>query len=236
MDHGRCLAHTKTNAHGKKARLASRRGLRSGYCSRSRTPEEHSVAAATTKNNSRVSSSSNNNSSNNNSRNNNNNNRNNNNGGSSLSCSLSPSLLCSPSTSLALPLSPSHSLSRNEFWASSGLRPQDARVHGRGGRAIGSCGCASGGCNGGGGGGACFAMRTHGPQRHFTHASPPTEKASTRCKKLSTLFDLCVSSLRRGHANLLCIVPILSDDPLRESVMLARCGIRVCCKGVCGAV
>ena len=36
-------------------------------------------------------------------------------------------------------------------------------------------------------------------------------------KKLGTLFDLCVSSLRRGHANLLCIVPILSDDPRRES-------------------
>ena len=32
-----------------------------------------------------------------------------------------------------------------------------------------------------------------------------------------TLLDLCVSSLRRGHANLLCIVPILSDDPRRES-------------------
>lgn len=28
-------------------------------------------------------------------------------------------------------------------------------------------------------------------------------------KKLFTLLDLCVSSLRRGHANLLCIVPIL---------------------------
>jgi hypothetical protein len=37
-------------------------------------------------------------------------------------------------------------------------------------------------------------------------------------KKLVTLLDLCVSSLRRGHANLLCIVPILSDDPLRESM------------------
>ena len=36
-------------------------------------------------------------------------------------------------------------------------------------------------------------------------------------KKLGTLLDLCVSSLRRGHANLLCIVPILSDDPRRES-------------------
>jgi hypothetical protein len=30
-------------------------------------------------------------------------------------------------------------------------------------------------------------------------------------------LDLCVSSLRRGHANLLCIVPILTDDPRRES-------------------
>jgi hypothetical protein len=38
-----------------------------------------------------------------------------------------------------------------------------------------------------------------------------------RCKKLFTLLDLCVSSLRRGHANLLCIVPILTDDPRRES-------------------
>ena len=32
-------------------------------------------------------------------------------------------------------------------------------------------------------------------------------------KKFGTLLDMCVSSLRRGHANLLCIVPILSDDP-----------------------
>ena len=36
-------------------------------------------------------------------------------------------------------------------------------------------------------------------------------------KKLCTLLDLCVSSLRRGHANLLCIVPILTDDPRRVS-------------------
>ena len=36
-------------------------------------------------------------------------------------------------------------------------------------------------------------------------------------QKIDTLLDLCVSSLRRGHANLLCIVPILSDDPRRES-------------------
>ena len=35
---------------------------------------------------------------------------------------------------------------------------------------------------------------------------------------LFTLLDLCVSSLRRGHANLLCIVPSLTDDPRRESI------------------
>jgi hypothetical protein len=41
-------------------------------------------------------------------------------------------------------------------------------------------------------------------------------------KKLFTLLDLCVSSLRRGHANLLCIVPILTDDPRRESEIIER--------------
>ena len=35
---------------------------------------------------------------------------------------------------------------------------------------------------------------------------------------LFTLLGLCVSSLHRGHANLLCIVPILNDDPRRESI------------------
>ena len=50
--------------------------------------------------------------------------------------------------------------------------------------------------------------------------SGPLPKKGTRvnvAKKLYTLLDLCVSSLRRGHANLLCIVPILTDDPRRES-------------------
>ena len=35
-----------------------------------------------------------------------------------------------------------------------------------------------------------------------------------------TLLDLCVSSLRRGHANFLCIAPILTDDPRRESLIV----------------
>ena len=34
--------------------------------------------------------------------------------------------------------------------------------------------------------------------------------------KLITLLDLCVSSLRRVHVNLLCIAPTLTDDPRRE--------------------
>ena len=36
-------------------------------------------------------------------------------------------------------------------------------------------------------------------------------------KSLFALLDVCVSSLRRGHAYLLCIVPMLTDDPRRES-------------------
>jgi len=39
---------------------------------------------------------------------------------------------------------------------------------------------------------------------------------------LFTLLDLCVSSLCRGNANLLCIVPILTDDPRRESILSAH--------------
>merc|ERR1719433_224933 len=49
----------------------------------------------------------------------------------------------------------------------------------------------------------------------------PNEAASSFGEaKLFTLLDLCVSSLRRGHANLLCIVPILTDDPRREVLIL----------------
>jgi hypothetical protein len=47
-------------------------------------------------------------------------------------------------------------------------------------------------------------------------------------KKFGPFLDLCVSSLRRGHANLLCIVPILSDvlktslDALHQSGQLYK--------------
>ena len=56
------------------------------------------------------------------------------------------------------------------------------------------------------------------PIRIWRQTAPKFEK------KMVTLLDLCVSSLRRGHANLLCIVPILTDDPRRESAMAAAAG------------
>jgi hypothetical protein len=48
-----------------------------------------------------------------------------------------------------------------------------------------------------------------------------TKECSTRNKKIAWCkhqihLKLCVSSLRRGHANLLCIGPILVDVPSEE--------------------
>jgi hypothetical protein len=57
----------------------------------------------------------------------------------------------------------------------------------------------------------CFLLLAYG-----CAISQPLQKR----KKFDTLLDLCVSSLRRGHANLLCIVPILTDDPRRESNLI----------------
>ena len=65
-------------------------------------------------------------------------------------------------------------------------------------------------------------------------------RALTKCKHLLfTLLDLCESSLRRGHVNFLCIVPILTDDPRRESANshthTHTCVVR-CAEGVVSAV
>jgi hypothetical protein len=46
----------------------------------------------------------------------------------------------------------------------------------------------------------------------------PDLTACAEGKKFDTILDFCVSSLRRGHANLLCIVPILTDDLRRGSM------------------
>ena len=55
----------------------------------------------------------------------------------------------------------------------------------------------------------------------YTHHSRPSgNEHAAACfskEKMITFFDLCKSSLRRGHFNLLCIVPLLTDDPRRRS-------------------
>ena len=64
----------------------------------------------------------------------------------------------------------------------------------------------------------CGAAAGGAPQPGAPTATPACcKQRSRKTKKLFTLLDLCVSSLRRGHANLLCIVPTLTDDPRRES-------------------
>ena len=65
-----------------------------------------------------------------------------------------------------------------------------------------------------------FRVRFPVPGRPLAPLPRPAQPAVSRMrakKNLVTLLDLCVSSLRRGHANLLCIVPILSDDLRGES-------------------
>ena len=57
------------------------------------------------------------------------------------------------------------------------------------------------------------------PARPMTLPNTALAQMSMPHADFFTLLDLCVSSLRRGHANLLCIVPILTDDPRRESSM-----------------
>ena len=54
-------------------------------------------------------------------------------------------------------------------------------------------------------------------EKNLSYCEKAQKHLRKSSKKFVTLLDLCVSSLRRGHANLLCIVPILSDDPRRES-------------------
>ena len=71
----------------------------------------------------------------------------------------------------------------------------------------------------------CPSSRT---ERSRTPKSPPTF-LHVGANIMSTLLDVCVSSLRRGHANLLCIVPILTHDPRRESEpphFLFACALR----------
>ena len=62
-----------------------------------------------------------------------------------------------------------------------------------------------------------FADRgTHG-ECQCSHGDTAADAKMALPKKCDTLLDLCVSSFRRGHANLLCIIPILTDDLRRGS-------------------
>ena len=63
---------------------------------------------------------------------------------------------------------------------------------------------------------------TASTRQDFDLSGSAQEVQARRRKKLVTLLDLCVSSLRRGHTNLLCIVPILSDDRRSESKKLSN--------------
>ena len=75
-----------------------------------------------------------------------------------------------------------------------------------------------------------FEPRLHPPLRMISARNRTARrdgKGERGAKNLVTLLDLCVSSLRRGHANLLCIVPILSDDLRGESNKLGFPDIRL---------
>ena len=55
-------------------------------------------------------------------------------------------------------------------------------------------------------------------RRGFRDKSEPgAPRRYSAISHLFTLLDVCVSSFPRGHANLLCTVQFLTDDPRRES-------------------
>ena len=54
--------------------------------------------------------------------------------------------------------------------------------------------------------------------RLVRYSQPLDLSVSYWTRRMTTLLDLLVSSLRRGHANLLCIVSSLTDDPRRASM------------------
>ena len=71
---------------------------------------------------------------------------------------------------------------------------------------------------------SCFVWlavsRESGSRCKLDMACSPNENIRSKIRrgnKKDTLLDLCVSSLRRGHANLLCVVPVLTDDLRRET-------------------
>ena len=68
---------------------------------------------------------------------------------------------------------------------------------------------------------------THGPERVHVHVFV--------CR-LFTLLDLCLSSLRRGHANILCIVQMLTDDPRKKRCLCVYASSTSTCALLCCAM
>ena len=64
------------------------------------------------------------------------------------------------------------------------------------------------------------------PGSSCSHGTHPSHELP-RSQEMFTLLDSCVSSLRRGHADIICIVPSLTDDPRRESDELSRSYVRL---------
>jgi len=58
--------------------------------------------------------------------------------------------------------------------------------------------------------------------RVFLCDGPASGQIKGSKKKFDTVLDFCVSSLRRGHANLLCIVPILTVVLFRGTKVASR--------------
>jgi hypothetical protein len=51
----------------------------------------------------------------------------------------------------------------------------------------------------------------------YSHSCPGTRGSISLGKKYLYVLDLCVSSLPRGHANLLCIIPIFSSGSVQRT-------------------
>ena len=60
--------------------------------------------------------------------------------------------------------------------------------------------------------------KNHTQKQNHTTATHRHAPVNIVKNTIFTLLDLCKSSLRRAHANLLCIVPMLSDDPRSDAI------------------
>ena len=79
----------------------------------------------------------------------------------------------------------------------------------------------------------CMYARMHVCMYVYTHAFMHVCMYPCAAKQLFTLPDLCTSSLRRGHASLLCIVPILTECPQKECMYVCMHACTHACMYAC---